>query len=204
MSERWVPFDVTDAATSPFVQFARWYEEGRELLREPDAVVVATADEQGSPHARYVLLRVRTDVGYGFFTNYESRKGRDLLVNPRAALLWYCEPLGRQVRLEGSVAPMTDAESDAYFHSRPRGHQIGAHASAQSREIASRDDLERRVAELTEEFGDAEIPRPPHWGGYLLTPQLFEFWQHRQDRLHDRVIYEPTPDGSWRRVRWAP
>lgn len=198
------PFDVTDAANDPFEQFTRWFEEAAGTQRDLDAVALATADAEGQPSVRMVLLRRREIGRYGFFTNYESRKGRDLAVNPRAAILWFNESLGRQVRIEGAVAPMDAADSDAYFASRPRGHQLGALASDQSRPLESRGALEARVRELDHDLAGATILRPAHWGGYWLTPARFEFWQLREDRLHDRVSYEPDGSGSWRRGRLFP
>jgi pyridoxamine 5'-phosphate oxidase len=150
-----------------------------------------------------VLLRHVDDHSVGWFTNYDSRKGRQLDANPYAAILWYCEPRGRQVRMEGAVEKMTAAESDAYFATRGRGSQLGAHASAQSSVIASREELEQRVREFDAEFAGRDVPRPPFWGGYRLTPNRFEFWQHRDDRLHDRIVYLPTSDG-WSLERQAP
>ena len=203
MSERWIPFDVSDAHVNPFAQFERWFAEGSLELREPEAVSVSTVDAQGRPSSRMVLLRHHDESGYGWFTNYESRKGHDLAVNPYAAILWYCEPLGRQIRIEGRVERMSAAASGAYFASRPRGHQIGAHASAQSSPLESRATFEARVRELETEYEGREIPRPEYWGGYLLTPDAFEFWQHRRDRLHDRVIYQRRV-GGWHLERRAP
>lgn len=203
MSERWVPFDVSQAAESPMDQWARWYSEGSAEVREPEAIALSTVDASGQPSTRMVLLRQFDERGFVWFTNYNSRKGRDLADNARAALLWYCEPLGRQVRIEGVVSQVSRAESDAYFASRPRGHQIGAHASYQSEPLPSRDELEQRVLELTQHFAGRDIPRPLHWGGFRLEPTLFEFWQHRSDRLHDRVIYAPSSSG-WDRYRTSP
>jgi pyridoxamine 5'-phosphate oxidase len=150
-----------------------------------------------------VLLRHVDEHSFGWYSNYLSQKGRELQENPHAALLWYCEPLGRQIRIEGHVESMSGAESDAYFDARPRGHQIGAHASHQSQPLHSRRDLEERVRELEVIFQDRDVPRPAHWGGFKLTPVFFEFWQRREDRLHDRVFY--TLDGTaWRLERHAP
>jgi pyridoxamine 5'-phosphate oxidase len=150
-----------------------------------------------------VLLRHVDDHSVGWYTNYESRKGHDLEENPFAAILWYCEARGRQVRMEGPVEKMTSAESDAYFATRARGSQLSAHASAQSRVIASREELEQRVCELEIEFASRVVPRPDNWGGYRLTPNRFEFWQHRENRLHDRIVYVSSPNG-WTLERQAP
>ncbi len=203
MSERWIPFDVADADENPFRQFVKWFDEGGREMREREAIALTTVSLDGRPSTRMVLLRHFDDTSFGWFTNYESRKGRALLENPVGALLWYCEPLGRQIRIEGAVAPMTAAASDEYFASRPRGHQLGAWASQQSRPLESRAAFDARLGEVEEEFAGRDIPRPPYWGGFLLTPDLFEFWQHRQNRLHDRAIYNRDGDG-WSRGRWAP
>ena len=203
MSERWIPFDVTDADANPLAQWNRWYAEGVEVVREPEAISVATADGTGRISSRMVLLRSDDERGFVWFTNYNSRKGNDLHANPQAAILWYCEPLGRQIRIEGHVTKVSDEESDVYFDSRPRGHQIGAHASNQSHPLTSRRELENRVVQVEAAFADAPIPRPRHWGGYRLVPDHFEFWQHRTDRLHDRVLYDLI-NGSWQLERYAP
>ena len=203
MSERWIPLDVSDVDRNPYVQFQRWFDEAEPLMREREAIALATVATDGSPHQRMVLLRDVNSEGFGWFTNYQSTKGKDLASNTHAAILWYCEPLGRQIRIEGTVAKMSAVESDAYFASRPRGHQIGAHASNQSQRLSSRQELEERVRSLTEKFEGQEIPRPEYWGGYRLRPVRFEFWQHRSDRLHDRVIYESSANG-WELFRTSP
>jgi pyridoxamine 5'-phosphate oxidase len=203
VSEKWIPLEVADCDANPFVQFRRWFDEAKGEMLERDAVSVATSTLDGKPSSRMVLLRHVDDHSVGWFTNYESRKGRQLEANPFASLLWYCEPLGRQVRMEGGVAKMTAAESDAYFATRARGSQLGAHASAQSSAIASREELEDRVRAFDAEFAGRDVPRPAFWGGYRLTPNRFEFWQHRDDRLHDRIVYLPASDG-WSLERQAP
>ena len=201
---RWIPLDEASLDADPFVQFERWWEEAVEVVREPEAICVATADANGQPRARMVLLRSRDERGFCFFTNYDSRKGHDLEENPRASILWYVEPLGRQVRIEGAVEKVSESESDAYFASRPRGHQLGAHASRQSQPIGDRTALEEAVAQEERRFAGAAVPRPTHWGGYRLVPTLFEFWQHREDRIHDRVLYTPVDGGGWERRRHQP
>lgn len=203
MSERWVPLDVEATDENPFVQFRRWFDDATNEMREREAIALVTATREARPSARMVLLRYVGDDGFGWYSNYESRKGRELEENPHAALLWYCEPLGRQIRIEGDVRHMDASSSNAYFASRPRAHQIGAHASAQSSVLVTRAALEGRRSDLEADFAGREVPRPEHWGGFLLTPAVFEFWQHRRDRLHDRVLYRQ--DGSrWRRERLAP
>jgi pyridoxamine 5'-phosphate oxidase len=203
-NERWVPLDPSSLPADPFAAFEAWFAEASESMREPEAICIATADATGQPRARMVLLRGRDERGFCFFTNYESRKGRDLAENPRAALLWYAEPLGRQVRIEGDVEQLSAEESDAYFAGRPRGHQLGAHVSSQSEPIEDRHALESKVDEVEGRFEGVEVPRPAHWGGYRLVPRHFEFWQHRTDRLHDRVVFAPGPDGGWTTVRLQP
>jgi pyridoxamine 5'-phosphate oxidase len=203
MNERWTPLDLDDCDPDPFVQFRRWFDEASEVMAEREAITLITATPDGHPSARMVLLRHLDDHTFGWYTNYSSRKGRELDANPHAALLWYCEPLGRQVRVEGTVARMTPAQSDAYFAARPRGHQLGAHASAQSEPIPDRRYLEDLVNDVEAHFEGQSVPRPQYWGGFELSPTNFEFWQHRRDRLHDRFLY--APDGAqWRRQRHAP
>jgi pyridoxamine 5'-phosphate oxidase len=183
-----------DAAHDPLTQFERWYEEARGAVEHPDAMVVATATAEGAPSARTVLLKGADDEGFVFFTNYESRKGRELAENPLAALLFYWQPLGRQVRVEGAVERLDAAASDAYFDTRPLGARLGAWVSRQSEETG--------VEELRQHLG-AELTRPPHWGGFRVRPEVYEFWQHREDRLHDRLRYRREAD-SWVRERLAP
>ncbi|MHB8379960.1 MAG: pyridoxamine 5'-phosphate oxidase [Acidimicrobiales bacterium] len=203
MSDRWVPLDVGDVDESPFVQFQRWFVDALDHMDEREAVALASATSDAAPSVRMVLLRHHDERSFGWYTNYESRKGDQLAANPRAAILWYCEPLGRQIRIEGDVEKMTVAQSDAYFATRARGSQLGAHASHQSQPLESRETLERRIEALSIEFEGRDVPRPGDWGGYRLTPRRFEFWQHRADRLHDRVVYLPA-GSNWRVERQSP
>lgn len=181
-----VQLDEADLDPDPLRQFESWFAAARDAgLRAPEAMALATATPDGAPSARMVLLKGVDDRGFVFFTSYESRKGRELEANPRAALLFYWEPLGRQVRVEGPVERVSAEESDAYFASRPLGSRAGAAASHQSRPLADRAELERAVAAL----GD-DVARPEWWGGYRVRPERYEFWQHRENRLHDRFLYE--------------
>ena len=202
----WVPLDEGDCDASPFVQFRRWFDEASGVMADREAIALVTSTPQGRPSARMVLLRHVDGRSFGWYTNYDSRKGGELQANPHAALLWYNAVQGRQVRVEGSVERMDGARSDAYFATRARGHQIGAHASDQSRPLESRRRLEERVCDLERRFAGADVARPENWGGYLLTPSRVEFWQHRDDRLHDRVLYLPGggPEGEWTRQRLFP
>ena len=166
-------------------------------------MTLATADKEGQPTARIVLLKSFDDQGFVFYTNYDSRKGHELAENPRVCLLFYWSPLWRQVRIEGSVAKVSEAESDEYFNSRPIGSKLGAWASDQSQPVESREQLEKRFEEFSSRFAD-NVPRPPHWGGYRVKPVVVEFWQGRDNRLHDRLRYNLQPGGSWIIERLAP
>ena len=203
MSELWVPLDVEDCSASPFDQFARWFNEAKGEMAERDAVALATASPEGRSSVRMVLLRYVDERSFGWYSNYQSRKGVELRENPFAAILWYCEVLGRQIRIEGPIEQMTDVESDAYFASRPRASKLGAHASHQSSTIASREVLDNEVSRLAKEFEGREVPRPLYWGGFRLLPERFEFWQHRESRLHDRIAYCQVRE-EWHRERLSP
>lgn len=203
MPEHAQPFLERDAAPDPLEQFRRWYGEASTAVRAPEAIAIATATPDGAPSARMVLLKRFDADGFVFHTNYDSRKGRELDANPRAALLAYWDPLGRQVRVEGPVERVARTESEAYFRTRPRGGQLGAHASRQSSVVGSRDELEARMAELEREYEGREVPLPEAWGGFRLRPELYEFWQHRENRLHDRLRYRREGDG-WTIERLAP
>ena len=193
-----------DLAPDPVEQFGRWFEETVNAgLHEPNAMIVATATPDGRPSARVVLLKGFGERGFAFYTNHEGRKAAELEANPRCALLFYWGELERQVRIEGTARRLSGEESAAYFASRPRGSQLGAWASAQSREIEDREALEERLRALEEEYQGHEVPRPPFWGGYRVEPEGFEFWQGRENRLHDRLVYRRAGDG-WRVSRLQP
>jgi pyridoxamine 5'-phosphate oxidase len=199
------PLREADAHADPVAQFAAWFRAAQDAgIRQAEAVAVATASADGAPSVRMVLLKDFGEAGFVFFTNYDSRKGAELGVNPRAALLFYWDALGRQVRIEGGCAPVSRAESERYIRTRPRASQISALASPQSQVVTSREELEARVAELARRYEGAEVPMPSRWGGYRVTPERFEFWQHREDRLHDRLLYTPDGAGTWRVERLAP
>lgn len=199
------PFREEDADPDPFRQFKRWFAEAAEVgTSQPEAAALATATPQGTPSVRMVLVKQTGPDGFVFYTNYESRKGGELTANPRAALLFHWERLGRQVRLEGPVKRTTREESLAYAHSRPRGSQLSAAASPQSRPVPDRSWLEQRVAELDAEYAGRDVPLSDWWGGFRLAPERFEFWQHRVSRLHDRLVYTPDPSGGWKVERLAP
>jgi pyridoxamine 5'-phosphate oxidase len=193
-----------DCDPDPIVEVRRWLQAAIAAeLPTPNAMTLATVDDRGRPAARIVLLKEIDDRGLVFYTNYDSRKGRDLAAHPFAALVLFWEPLHRQIRVEGSIERVSPAESDAYFASRPRGSQLGAIASPQSQPLPDRATLEARVASLAAAHGDAPLPRPPHWGGYRVIPDLVELWQGQPSRLHDRVAYRLGPTG-WTRSRLSP
>jgi pyridoxamine 5'-phosphate oxidase len=199
------PLREEDVDPDPFRQFAAWFEQARDAgARAPEAAALATASGDGAPSVRIVLVKRTDSGGFVFYTNYESRKGRDLSENPRAALLFHWDALGRQVRLEGPVERLSPEESEAYVRARPRSSQLSALASPQSHRARSREALEQRVADLAALYREGELPIPVAWGGYRLQPDSVELWQHREDRLHDRLRYTRGGGGRWRLERLAP
>ena len=199
-------FDEKDAATNPFDQFKVWWEEATNAdIDEVNAMTLATVNGQGKPSARIVLLKGYTTEGFVFFTNYQSTKGQHIDANPQVALLFFWKELERQIRIEGSIEQLPVAESDAYYQSRPVGSRLGAWASPQSKVIADRQFLETNFEKYTAQYAnESVIPRPPHWGGYLVKPDSFEFWQGRSSRLHDRILYADAHAGKWTMKRLAP
>jgi pyridoxamine 5'-phosphate oxidase len=190
--------DSASIITDPFAIFAEWMKEAWD--HEPEdanAMTLATATRDGGPSARIVLLKGADDRGFVFYTNTESRKGDELAANTRAALLFHWKPQGRQIRIEGHVEPVTAAESDTYYASRPRISRLGAWASDQSRVLPNRAELERRLADYEARYPGEDIPRPPHWSGYRVVPDRFEFWQNMPFRLHDRTVYTRAAGGGW-------
>ena len=202
--ERGAQLRRADLAFDPLDHFRGWFAEAATALEVPEAMALATATADGAPSVRMVLLKDVEERGLVFYSHYTSRKGRELEENPQGALLFHWSQLGRQVRVEGRVERVSEQASDAYFATRPRGAQLGALASLQSRPLASRDELDARLAELESELGGGAVPRPPTWGGFRLAPSAWEFWQHRDSRLHDRFRYERDPSGGWRAERLFP
>lgn len=199
------PLRESDVDPDPVRQFAAWFQEVIDAgVREPEAAALATADADGAPSARMVLVKRSDEDGFVFYSNYEGRKARELAVNPRGALLFHWDVLGRQVRVEGPVERLEREESWAYVRTRPRGSQLSALASPQSRPISTRAELERLLAALAAEHHGRELPMPDNWGGFRLIPRSLEFWQHREDRLHDRLLYTRLSDGRWQLERLAP
>lgn len=197
------PLHRQDMDPDPLIEFGRWLEKAAEGdAYEANAMTLSTCEPDGRPASRIVLLKGLDSRGFVFYTNYHSRKGRELAQNPRSCLLFYWPHQHRQVRVEGLTELVDEAESDAYFQTRPRGAQLGAWASRQSQEVGSRSDLEKALVEVAERFPD-QVPRPPHWGGYRVVPDLVEFWQGRPDRHHDRIEYHRVGD-SWQRRRLMP
>ena len=194
----------SDANPDPIAQFRRWFDDALAAgLREPNAMILATATPDGRPSARVVLLKGFDERGFVFYTNYEGRKGEELEENPYCALVFYWAELERQVRVEGRVSRVPKRESDEYFGSRPRGSRLGAWASEQSRPVGGREVLEERLRALEAEYDAREVPRPPFWGGSRVEPEVIEFWQGRENRLHDRLVYRRS-GGGWGRERLQP
>jgi pyridoxamine 5'-phosphate oxidase len=185
------------AEQDPLTLFLEWFAEAERAESDlPEAAHLATATAEGRPSGRVVLVRPSDGGGFEFHTNTRSQKGRELAENPFAALVWHWKSLGRQVRMEGTVAPLSDAESDAYWNARAKGSQISAMLSDQSEPIGAREELEQRHRELESRFGYFPVPRPSHWGGYRLTPDRYEFWMHREDRLHERLAFSQASEGG--------
>ena len=194
-----------DADPDPFIQFKVWFDQVLSTsIIEPNAMTLATVGANGQPKARIVLLKHFDNRGFTFFTNYNSQKGQELEQTPQAALVFWWGELERQIRIEGSIEKVDTAESDGYFSLRPWESRLGAWASQQSEVIESRDILEKRLEKLKSEYADLTVPRPPHWGGFRLIPDLLEFWQGRPSRLHDRLCYRRLKEGQWLRERLSP
>jgi pyridoxamine 5'-phosphate oxidase len=193
-----------DLDPDPLRQFQKWLQQALEVMAEPNAMILSTADQTGRPSSRVMLLKGVDERGFSFFTNYESRKARELTENPRAAITFFWGPLERQVCITGDISKLSRAESESYFKSRPRGNRLGAWASKQSQVVANRSELEERMKKVEESYPTDDIPTPPHWGGYLLTPLRVEFWQGRPNRLHDRFGYTKTAKNEWRLERLSP
>jgi len=194
----------SDVDKNPVIQFGKWFKEALDaLLYEPNVMTLATANSSGKPSARILLLKGFDENGFVFFSNYASRKGKELAENPQASMVFFWPELERQVRIDGLITKVKEEVSTAYFHSRPKGSQIGAAASPQSTVIPGREILQERVNELSAAYADQEVPKPEHWGGYLLEPIHMEFWQGRPSRLHDRITYT-YENGTWNINRLAP
>ncbi|MGB0390789.1 MAG: pyridoxamine 5'-phosphate oxidase [Salibacteraceae bacterium] len=192
------------AGDSPIELYAKWLEEavGSQIL-DPKAMVISTVSKEGKPSSRVVYNRGITETGFKFYTNYDSRKGHDLIANPNISVNVFWSEMERQIRMEGMVSKLPEKESDAYFKARPRDSQIGAWASSQSQKVMDRKELENLVIQFKQKFEGVEVPRPPHWGGYFIEATYFEFWQGRPARLHDRIIFEKE-NGNWNKFRVAP
>jgi len=197
----------SELAASPFSQFELWFEQALKAeVMEPNAMVLSTVSAEGCPSSRMVLLKGFDEAGFVFYTNYQSKKGQELSQNPKGALLFFWPELQRQVRIEGSIEQVSPEQSTDYFQSRPRGNQLGAWASPQSESVPNREFLEQKMEEITRQFeGQESIPKPPHWGGFVLDPIRIEFWQGRGSRMHDRIAYFHNPENeSWDFKRLAP
>ena len=198
------PLSEAHCADDPMQQFTRWFEQVRDLEPDPTAMALATASPDGRPSVRTVLLKGVDERGFIFYTNYESRKAREMEATGRASLLFFWRSLERQVRIDGTVERISPAESDAYFETRPLDSRLSVYASRQSEAIESREVLEEAFERVKRTYGDAEVPRPEWWGGFRIVPDGFEFWQGRVSRLHDRLRYVRAGESRWRRERLAP
>ena len=198
------PLSELHSDSNPMRQFALWFEQVRDMEPDPTAMALATASPDGRPSVRTVLLKGVDDRGYIFYTNYESRKAREMDATGRASLLFFWRTLERQVRIDGTVERISPVESDAYFETRPLDSRLSVYASKQSEAIENRDVLEEAFERVRRTYGNGAVPRPEWWGGYRIVPDEFEFWQGRTSRLHDRLRYLKQPDGSWHRERLAP
>jgi pyridoxamine 5'-phosphate oxidase len=197
--------DIDDLHKDPFLQFDAWFSAAREAgIPEANAMVLATSTLDGTPSARTVLLKGTDQRGLVFYTNYESQKGREISENPRAAAVFYWQPMGQQVRVAGEVERVTQEESYTYFSSRHRGSRLGAWASRQSEPLETRQELLDRVRDIDARYSGGDIPLPPHWGGFRIVPEMFEFWESRESRLHDRFRFTRSDDGSWSIQRLQP
>jgi pyridoxamine-phosphate oxidase len=199
------PLLETNTKADPIKQFGQWFEEAQKAeVPEKNAMTLATATTDGRPAARIVLLKGFSPDGFVFYTNYLSRKGREIAKNPLGAITFFWPAMERQIRIEGTIEKISKEQSEKYFHSRPQNSQVGALASPQSQEIESRDVLEKKWNELEAEYAGKEVPKPSYWGGYILRPRLIEFWHGRPSRLHDRILYKKIDNKNWKKVRLAP
>ena len=195
----------TEVDPNPVIQFQKWFDQACSIdIPEPNAMTIATVSLEGKPSARIVLLKQYDCRGFVFYTNYNSRKGQELIANPHAALVFWWAQLERQVRITGDVEKVSPQESDEYFHSRPFNSRLGAWTSNQSEIVSSREILEQRLQQLQTKYQDLEVPRPPHWGGFRVIPAEIEFWQGRSSRLHDRLVYSKCSDDTWKIERLSP